>query len=54
VVVARRRRSEHHDDAGRLLAIGVPLSIMLTEEGAMRILVNDPTQRTAWLDENGP
>jgi len=47
-------RSEHHDDVSRLLAIGVPLSITLTEEGAMRILVNDPTERTAWLDEDGP
>ena len=44
-------RSEHHDDVSRLLAIGVPLSITLTEEGAMRILVNDPTERTAWLGE---
>jgi hypothetical protein len=47
-------RSEHHDDVGRLLAIGVPLSITLTEEGAMRILVNDPTERTAWIGEDGP
>ncbi len=47
-------RSEHHDDVGRLLAIGVPLSITLTEEGAMRILVNDPTERTAWLGGEGP
>jgi hypothetical protein len=47
-------RSEHHDDVSRLLAIGVPLSITLTEEGNMRILVNDPTERTAWLDEDGP
>ena len=37
-------RSEHHDDVSRLLAIGVPLSITLTEEGTMRILVNDPTE----------
>ena len=44
-------RSEHHDDVSRLLAIGVPLSISLTEEGAMRIIVNDPTERTAWLGE---
>jgi len=47
-------RSEHHDDVSRLLAIGVPLSIMLTEERTMRILVNDPTERTAWLGEDGP
>ena len=47
-------RAEHHDDVSRLLAIGVPLSITLTEEGNMRILVNDPTERTAWLDEDGP
>jgi hypothetical protein len=47
-------RSEHHDDVSRLLAIGVPLSITLTEEGAMRILVNDPTERTAWLGEEEP
>ena len=47
-------RSEHHDDLSRLLAIGVPLSVTLTEEGAMRILVNDPTERTAWLDEDEP
>jgi hypothetical protein len=47
-------RSEHHDDVSRLLAIGVPLSITLTDERAMRILVNDPTERTAWLEEDGP
>jgi hypothetical protein len=47
-------RSQHHDDVSRLLAIGVPLSITLTEEGTMRILVNDPTERTAWLDEDEP
>ena len=35
----------------RLLAIGVPLSISLTGEGTMRIIVNDPTERTAWLGE---
>ena len=46
-------RSEHHDDVSRLLAIGVPLSITLTEEGTMRILVNDPTERTAWLGQDG-
>jgi DEAD/DEAH box helicase len=44
-------RAEHQDDVGRLLAIGVPLSISLTEEGTMRIIVNDPTERTAWLGE---
>ena len=47
-------RSEHQDDVGRLLAIGVPLSITLTEDGAMRIIVNDPTERTAWLGEDEP
>jgi hypothetical protein len=47
-------RSEHHDDVSRLLAIGVPLSISLTEGGAMRIIVNDPTERTAWLGEDEP
>jgi hypothetical protein len=36
----------------RLLAIGIPLSITLTEEGTMRILVNDPTERTAWLGQD--
>jgi hypothetical protein len=46
-------RSEHHEDVSRLLAIGVPLSITLTEEGTMRILVNDPTERTAWIGEDG-
>ena len=45
-------RSEHQDDVSRLLAIGVPLSVSLTEEGAMRIIVNDPTERTAWLGED--
>jgi hypothetical protein len=45
-------RSEHHDDVSRLFAIGVPLSIALTEEGTMRILVNDPTERTAWLGQD--
>lgn len=30
------------------------MSITLTEEGAMRILVNDPTERTAWIGEDGP
>jgi hypothetical protein len=47
-------RSEHHDDVSRLLAVGVPLSITLTEEGTMRILVNDPTERNAWLGHDGP
>ena len=47
-------RSEHQDDVSRLLAIGVPLSISLTEEGAMRIIVNDPTERTAWLGDDEP
>lgn len=47
-------RSEHHDDVSLLLAIGVPLSITLTEEGTMRILVSDPTKRTAWLGGDGP
>jgi hypothetical protein len=46
-------RSEHHEDVSRLLAIGVPLSITVTEEGTMRILVNDPTERTAWIGEDG-
>lgn len=45
-------RSEHQDDVSRLLAIGVPLSIYLTGEGTMRITVNDPTERTAWLGED--
>jgi hypothetical protein len=45
-------RSEHHDDVSRLLAIGVPLSISLTEERAIRIIVNDPTERSAWLGED--
>jgi hypothetical protein len=45
-------RSEHQDDVSRLLAIGVPLSITLTGEGTMRIIVNDPTERTAWLGED--
>lgn len=44
-------RSEHHEDVSRLLAIGVPLSVTLTEDGVMRILVSDPTERTAWLGE---
>lgn len=47
-------RSAHHDDVSRLLAIGVPLSITLTEDRAMRILINDPTERTAWFGEAGP
>jgi hypothetical protein len=34
-------RSEHHDDVSRLLAIGVPLSITLTEQGGHA----DPRQR---------
>ena len=46
-------RSEYHDDVGRLLAVGVPLSITLTEDGTVRILVNDPTERTAWFGEAG-
>ncbi len=47
-------RSAHHDDISRLLAIGVPLSITLTEDRTMRILVNDPTERAAWFGEAGP
>jgi hypothetical protein len=45
-------RPAHHEDLSRLLAIGVPWSIALTEDGAMRIMVNDPTERTSWLDED--
>jgi len=45
-------RSEHQDDVSRLLAIGVPLSITLTDDRAMRITINDPTERTAWLGED--
>lgn len=52
--VAGYVRPGHHDDVSRLLAIGIPLSITLTEEGAMRITVNDPAERTAWLDEDEP
>jgi hypothetical protein len=35
----------------RLLAIGVPLSITLTESRALHIRVNDPTERTSWFGE---
>jgi hypothetical protein len=47
-------RSEHQDDVSRLLAIGVPLSVSLTEERTMRVIVNDPTERTAWLGDDEP
>ena len=47
-------RSGHHDDVSRLLAIGVPLSISLTEERTLRILVNDPTERPVWFGDGGP
>jgi DEAD/DEAH box helicase len=46
-------RPSHHDDISRLLAIGVPLSISLTEELTMRIKVNDPTERPDWFDDAG-
>jgi len=46
-------RSGYQDDVSRLLAIGVPLSISLTEELAMRILVNDPTERPVWFENAG-
>jgi hypothetical protein len=46
-------RSGHHDDVSRLLAIGVPLSISLTEELNMQILVNDPTERPVWFRNAG-
>jgi hypothetical protein len=46
--------SSHHDDVSRLLAIGVPLSISLTEDQTMRILVDDPTGRPGWFGEAGP
>lgn len=39
----------HHDDVSRLLAIGLPLSIVVTEELTMRILVNDPSERAVWF-----
>jgi hypothetical protein len=45
-------RPRHHDDVSRLLAIGVPLSVAVTEELTMQILVNDPTERTAWFSDN--
>jgi hypothetical protein len=44
----------HHDDVSRLLAIGVPLSISLTEDQTMQILVDDPTGRPGWFSEAGP
>jgi hypothetical protein len=47
--VAGYVRPDHHDDVSRLLAIGVPLTIILTEDLLMRIHVNDPTQRTVWF-----
>jgi hypothetical protein len=37
----------------RLLAIGVPLSIAVTEERTMQILINDPTEREAWFSGAG-
>ena len=48
-------RSGHHDDvSSRLLAIGVPLWINLTEERTMRIRVNDPTERPLWFGDAKP
>ncbi len=52
--VAGYIRPHHHDDLSRLLAIGVPLSITLTEELMMRILVNYPTERAVWFGDAGP
>ena len=46
-------RPGHHEDVNRLVAIGVPLSITMTEELTMQILVNDPTERTVWFGEAG-
>ncbi|MGO9496416.1 MAG: hypothetical protein ACLQA5_06845 [Solirubrobacteraceae bacterium] len=46
-------RSAHHDDVSRLLAIRVSLSISLTEDQTMRILVDDPTGRPRWFGEAG-
>lgn len=46
-------RSGHHEDMSRLLAIGVPLLISLTDERTMRILVNDPTERPMWFGDPG-
>lgn len=47
-------RSGHHDDVSRLLAIGVPLWINLTEERTMRIRVNDPIGRPLWFGDAKP
>jgi hypothetical protein len=47
-------RSGHHDDVSRLLAIGLPLSISLTEERTMRILVDHPTVRPVWFGDATP
>jgi hypothetical protein len=46
-------RPRHHEDVSRLLAIGVPLSIAVTEELTMQILVNNPTEREAWFSSAG-
>lgn len=47
-------RPHHHDDVSRLLAIGVPLSIAVTEDGGMQIRVIDPTERAGWFGGGAP
>jgi hypothetical protein len=44
-------RRGHHNDVSRLLAIGIPLSIAMTEELTMRILLDDPTERAVWFGD---
>ena len=42
-------RSGYHDDVSRLLAIGIPLVVELSEDMALRININDPTERAGWF-----
>jgi hypothetical protein len=43
-------RSSYQDDVARLLSIGVPLTTVVDDELAVRLRIDDPTERTAWFE----
>jgi hypothetical protein len=43
-------RSSSQDDVARLLSSGVPLTTVVDDELAVRLRIDDPTERTAWFE----
>ena len=42
-------RPGYHDDVRRLLMIGIPLVVEVSQDMAVRIRIDDPTERGAWF-----